>query len=137
MHGRSETIKRPAVSASSKVPYRCYFISFDRIRNTFQVSNSDEVVIAERKSRVAATWLIDRICIPLDESLVYGTDKGPRCRCGSTVFGYGVTAAGRVVVQCIDCHSLHYIDCASAPNTAKEFLRLHRQQLRNPQKTPG
>jgi hypothetical protein len=137
MHGDSETIKRPAVSVSFKVPYRRYFICLNRIRNTFQVLNSDGVDIAERYSRAAATWLIDRICIPLDESLVCGTDKGPRCRCGSTVCGYGITAAARVVIQCIDCHSVHRVDCSRTPNTTQEFLRLHRQQVRKPQGTPG
>jgi len=59
----------------------------------------------------------------------FGSDCGPACMCGGTIYGYRVephSAGPRVDAQCYTCHAVDFFYPTIAPETAAECSALHR-----------
>ena len=62
-------------------------------------------------------------------SIAFGTDRGPACDCGSTLYGYGTADTGRLLVQCMGCHKLGFLRARRIPlDAVHEISEMHLEQ---------
>jgi hypothetical protein len=67
--------------------------------------------------------------MPLITPVHFGTDQGPACDCGGTIYGYRVQphpAGPRVDAQCYGCHAVDYFYPRNEPQSAAECSQQHR-----------